>query len=83
MLSGVVSANDWNLNMSLRQYYYYRGIEYAADSVKVGLSGEQSAANDFMASLVSSFDESNFEGLESSDSAWESIIGFFSSLFGQ
>jgi hypothetical protein len=82
MLSGVVQTNDWNLNMSLRQYSYYRGIEYASDSVKAGL-GEQSSANTFMANLVSSFDESNFEGLESNDSVWESIVGFFSSLLGQ
>ncbi len=81
MLSGVVSANEWNLNMSLRQYYYYRGIEYAADSVK--LSGGEQSANAFMSELISSFDESNFESLDSYDSVWESIIGFFSALFGQ
>ncbi|MDD4353292.1 MAG: hypothetical protein PHN56_02425 [Candidatus Nanoarchaeia archaeon] len=40
MLNGIVIADEWDLNMSLRQYYYYyRGFDITQSISKVGVSG--------------------------------------------
>ncbi|MFA5333213.1 MAG: hypothetical protein WC376_01825 [Candidatus Nanoarchaeia archaeon] len=91
MLTGVVAANDWVLNMSLRQYYYYyRGVNSldASGAQEIGSSSgmESLSPNSPVIAGVSetktvSFDESKFDELQESDSIFDAIINFFKSFF--
>jgi hypothetical protein len=96
MLDGIAAANGWNLNMSLRQYYYYyRGVS-AADGAESSGSGSQGiGASDSMEPVssnspliaglsetkTSNFDESKFAELETQDGLFDAIINFFRSFF--
>jgi hypothetical protein len=91
MLNGIVSANDWALSMSLRQYYYYyRGFDITASNAQemsgsLSSSDSVSSTSPLIAGVsetqFNSFDESKFNDLEKQDSLWDSIINFFRSFF--
>jgi len=89
MLSGIVSVNDWTLNMSLRQYYYYyRGLETAvSDQGMISGSAMESVSSvspnvaGVSETKTSAFDESRFTELEKNDNVLELILNFFKSFF--
>lgn len=90
MLRGIVNTNEWELNMSLRQYYYYyRGLDLAQSSSKeisLGAGMDSASANSPLIAGVSetqntNFDESKFTDLETKETILESIINFFMSFF--
>jgi hypothetical protein len=91
MLKGIVTANDWALNMSLRQYYYYyRGFDTSVSNAQemggsLGSADSVSSTSPLIAGVsetqFNNFDDSKFADLEKQDSLWDSIINFFKSFF--
>jgi hypothetical protein len=91
MLTPLIKTVNWELNMSLRQYYYYyKGVDVSFSTSKGimedSLSMESVNSNSPLIAGVSEtqnivFDESKFVELEKQDTIIESIINFFTSFF--
>ncbi|MDD5499399.1 MAG: hypothetical protein PHT91_00805 [Candidatus Nanoarchaeia archaeon] len=89
MLNGIVELSEWELNMSLRQYYYYySGIDYAArQDMDSGSGMEIDSFSPNIAGVsetkTAAFDESKFDELEAEETIFEIVLNFLKTLFIQ